>query len=243
MARLDGKVALVTGDARGVGAAIARAMVEHGAKVVIGDVLDQEGVALAKELGASAKYVYLDVTNPDDCDAAVASALQTYSKLNVLVNNVGIAGYTPIQPHNRADRDRITAINLIGAFNGIKAAVPALKDARGGSIVNITSIAGMRGEAGMSDYVANWAVRGLTKSAALDLARYGIRVNSVHPGVVHTPMSAEAPQLGMSHVAMDRVGEPVEIAKLAVFLASDESSCSTGGEFVADGAETAGMIP
>ncbi len=243
MFRLDGKVALVTGGARGIGAAIARAMVAEGAKVVIGDLLDREGEAIAAEIGASAKYVHLDVTKPDDWETAVATAVKVYGKLNVLVNNAGIAGYAPIDQYRRADWDKIIAINLTGVFNGIQAAIPALKDAGGGSIVNISSIAAMRGEAGLPGYVATkWAVRGLTKAAALDLARYGIRVNSVHPGVVHTPLSAEGPQLGTSHVAMDRVGEPIEIAHLTGFLASDDSSFSTGAEFIADGGETAGMI-
>jgi 3alpha(or 20beta)-hydroxysteroid dehydrogenase len=243
MFRLDGKVALVTGGARGIGAAIARAMVAEGANVVIGDLLDREGEALAEEIGASAKYVHLEVTKPDDWETAVATAVKTYGKLNVLVNNAGISGYAPIEEYSRADWDKIIAINLTGVFNGIKAAVPALKQAGGGSIVNMSSLAGMRGEAGMSGYVATkWAVRGLTKAAALDLARYGIRANSVHPGVVRTPLMAEGPQPGTSHVAMGRYGEPNEIANLTVFLASDESSFSTGAEFIADGGEGAGMI-
>jgi 3alpha(or 20beta)-hydroxysteroid dehydrogenase len=243
MFRLNGKVVLVTGGARGIGAAMAQAMVAEGAKVVIGDLLDHEGQALANEIGSAATYVHLDVTKPDDWDRAVANAVKVYGKLNVLVNNAGIAGYAPIDQYRRADWDKIIAINLTGVFNGIQAAISALKAARGGSIVNISSMAGLRGEAGMSGYVATkWAVRGLTKSAALELAPYGIRVNSIHPGVVHTPLSAEGPQVSMSHVAMNRVGEPIEIANLAVFLASDESSFSTGTEFVADGGETAGLI-
>lgn len=243
MFRLDGKVALVTGGARGIGAAIARAMVAEGAKVVIGDVLDHEGEVLAVEIGASAKYVHLDVTKPDDWEMAVATAVKTYGKLNVLVNNAGIGAYSPIEEYSNADWDKIIAINLTGVFNGIKAAIPALKVARGGAIVNISSMAGLRGEAGMSGYVATkWAVRGLTKSSALELASYGIRVNSIHPGVIRTPLSAEGPQVSMAHVAMNRVGEAIEIANLAVFLASDESSFSTGAEFIADGGETAGLI-
>lgn len=237
MSRLEGKVALVTGGARGIGAAIARAMIDHGAKVEIGDVLDREGEALAKELGASANYVHLDVTKPGDWEAAVATAIKTYGKLNVLVNNAGIAGrFTPVEEYSRPDWDKIIAINLTGVFNGIQAAVPALRSARNGSIVNMSSMGGMRGDAAMPGYITTkWAVRGLTKAAALDLARFGIRVNSVHPGVVNTSMIAEGPKFSTSHVAMDRVGEPVEIANLIVFLASDESSFSTG----ADSSQTA----
>ena len=240
MPRLDGKVALVTGGARGIGAAIARGMVAEGAKVVIGDVLDREGEALAREIGVSAKYVRLDVTKSDDWETAVATAVKIYGKLNVLVNNAGIAGYAPIDQYSHADWDKIIAINLTGVFNGIQAAIPALKDAGGGSIVNMSSIAGMRGEAGMPGYVASkWGVRGLTKAAALDLAPYGIRVNS---GFVHTPLSAEGPQQGTSHVAMDRAGELIEITNLTVFLASDESSLSTGAELIAYGGEFTGPI-
>ena len=243
MSRLEGKVVLVTGGARGIGAAIARVAVTEGAKVVIGDVLDREGEALAKELGASSKYVHLDVTKPDDWEIAVCIAVGMYGKLNVLVNNAGIASYAPIDRYSRAEWDKIIAINLTGVFNGMKAAIPALKDAGGGSIVNMSSLAGLRGEAGMPGYVATkFAVRGLTKAAALDLAPYGIRVNSIHPGIVHTPLSAQGPKVSMSHVAMDRAGEPVEIANLTVFLASDASSFSTGAEFIADGGELAGMI-
>ena len=243
MSRLEGRIALVTGGARGIGAAIARAMVAEGAKVVIGDVLDREGEALAKELGASTKYVHLDVTKPDDWEVAVTIAVKTYGTLNVLVNNAGIASYGPIDQYSHVDWDRIIAVNLTGVFNGIQAAIPALKDAGGGSIVNMSSLAGLRGEAGMPGYVATkFAVRGLTKAAALDLARYGIRVNSIHPGIVNTPLSAEGPKVSMSHVAMDRVGEPIEIANLTVFLASDASSFSTGAEFIADGGELAGLI-
>jgi len=243
MARLDGKVALVTGAARGIGAAIASEMAAEGAKVVIGDVLERDGEALAARIGGAARYAHLDVTKPEDWEAAVAAAVEAFGKLDVLVNNAGIANYGPIEQYTRADWDRIIAINLTGVFNGIKAAIPELINAGRGSIVNVSSIAGLRGEAGLPGYVASkWGVRGLTKAAALDLARYGIRVNSIHPGVVRTPLNAEGPQLATSHVAMDRVGDPREIASLAVFLASDESSFSTGSEFIADGGETAGMI-
>ena len=148
------------------------------------------------------------MTKPEDWEAAIATAVKTYGALNVLVNNAGIANYGPIDQYSRADWDKIIAINLTGVFNGIPAAIPALKAAGGGSIVNMSSLAGLRGEAGMPGYVATkFAVRGLTKAAALDLARYGIRVNSIHPGIVHTPLSAEGPKVSMSHVAMDRVGE------------------------------------
>jgi len=243
MYRLNEKVVLVTGGARGIGAAIALTAVAEGARVIIGDVLDQDGQELAAAIGPWATYVRLDVTRPDDWATAVAAATEAYGALNSLVNNAGISSYGSIDQHSREDWDRVIAVNLTGAFNGIRAAIPALKTAGGGSIVNISSMAGMRGEAEMPGYVASkWGVRGLTKAAALDLARYGIRVNSIHPGVVHTPLSEEGPKVNMGHVAMNRLGKPTEIARLAVFLASDESSFSTGAEFIADGGELAGMI-
>ena len=240
MPNLNGKVALVSGGARGIGAATVRALTREGASVVIADVLEAEGRALAAEIGSSAAYVHLDVTRRDDWNSAVRFAVDTYGKLDVLVNNAGIARFGSVAAHSSADWDDILAINLTGVFNGIQAAVPALRQSGGGSIVNLSSIAGLFGSRGLAGYVASkWGVRGLTKAAALDLAADGIRVNSVHPGFVATPMTvANAP--GVDHVAMHRAGHPEEIAELIVFLASDLSSFSTGAEFVADGGETAG---
>jgi 3alpha(or 20beta)-hydroxysteroid dehydrogenase len=240
MARLEEKVALVSGGARGIGAAIARAMADEGTKVVIGDLLDEEGEALAEEIGPSATYAHLDVTKPADWATAVATAVDKYGKLDVLVNNAGISILGPIDEYSHADWDKIVAINLTGVFNGIQAGVPALKNAGGGSIVNVSSLAGLIGVPASSAYVATkFGVRGLTKAAALDLGKYGIRVNSIHPGYIRTPMQAAAPP-DTSSVALGRGGEPGEIAKLVVFLASDESSFSTGSEFAADGGESAG---
>jgi 3alpha(or 20beta)-hydroxysteroid dehydrogenase len=240
MARLEEKVALVSGSARGIGAAIARVMADEGAKVVIGDLLDEKGEALAEEIKPSATYVHLDVTKPADWATAVATAVEKYGKLDVLVNNAGISIPGPIDQYSHADWDKIVAINLTGVFNGIQAGVPALKNAGGGSIVNISSLAGLIAVPASSGYVATkFGVRGLTKAAALDLGKYGIRVNSIHPGYVRTPMTAAVPP-DTSSVALGRGGEPGEIAKLVVFLASDESSFSTGSEFVADGGESAG---
>jgi 3alpha(or 20beta)-hydroxysteroid dehydrogenase len=242
MLRLEGNVVLVSGGARGIGEAVARAMVDEGAKVVVGDVLEGEGIALAHELSPDLAYVALDVTNPDDWDAAVASTVATYGRLDVLVNNAGIVSAGPIDEYTRDQWDAILAVNLTGVFNGIKAATPALKDAGGGSIVNLSSVAGLRGYPAIPGYVASkFGVRGLTKAAAVDLARYGIRVNSVHPGFVRTPMTAAA-HPPTSPIVMNRGAEPSEIANLIVFLASDESSFSTGAEFVADGGETGAFV-
>jgi 3alpha(or 20beta)-hydroxysteroid dehydrogenase len=242
MKRLDGKVALVSGGARGIGAAAARAMVAEGARVVLGDLLDVEGRALAEELGPAAVFTHLDVTKPADWDAAVAAALAFDGKLDVLVNNAGIVNFGAIDTYSHDDWDRIIAINLTGVFNGIKAALPALRRATGASIINVSSIAGLRGYPALAGYTASkFGVTGLTKSVALDLGKYGIRVNSVHPGFVRTPMTAGLEE-DTRHVAMDRTGDAIEIAHLLVYLASDEASFCTGAEFVADGGETAGRV-
>ena len=241
MGRVEGKVALISGGARGMGASHARLLAREGAKVVIGDVRNVEGEALAAELGASAHYVHLDVTRFDDWEKAVDGAVTRFGGLDVLVNNAGIADYGAIDVYSVEQWERLIAVNLTGVFYGIKAAVEPLKASGRGSIINVSSTAGIQGFAALPGYTASkFGVRGLTKSAALDLGHYGIRVNSVHPGVVRTPMSAgiDGPR---EHVALGRIGEPIELSMLVLFLASDESSFSTGAEFVADGGETAGL--
>lgn len=241
--RLDGKVALISGGARGMGEAFARAMVAQGAKVVVADVLDAEGEALAADLGDAATYVHLDVTDRDQWATAVATTLDRYGRLNVLVNNAGIVNFGPIDAYAPEDWDRVIAINLTGVFNGVRAAVDALKAAAPSSIINVSSTAGLQGYTNLSGYNASkFGVRGLTKAVALDLGTAGVRCNSVHPGAVLTPMTADL-DLPQTHVAMRRVGQPEELAAMVVFLASDESSFSTGVEFVADGGETAGLAP
>jgi 3alpha(or 20beta)-hydroxysteroid dehydrogenase len=240
MNRLSGKVALVSGAARGIGGAIAQAIVEADGKVVIGDLLDDEGLGLAEKLGPSASYVHLDVTSPDDWNGAVAAAVETYGELSVLVNNAGIGTFAPIDRFSHADWDRIVAVNLTGAFNGIQAGVPAMKNAGRGSIVNISSICGLIAVPEHAAYVATkFGIRGLTKVAALDLGKYGIRVNSVHPGFISTPLTAAVPP-DTSAIPLGRPGHPDDVATLVVFLASDESSFSTDSEFVVDGGETSG---
>ena len=241
--RLEGKVALISGGARGMGESHARAMVAQGAKVVLGDILDAEGQALAKELGDSAVYVHLDVTSREQWVAAVDTAVKTFGKLNVLVNNAGIANFGPIGEFTPEQWDTVIAINLTGVFNGINAAVDALKAAAPSSIINISSTAGLQGYAALPGYnAAKFGVRGLTKSVALDLGIHNVRCNSVHPGAVATPMTAGL-NTAQKHVALRRVGRSEELSHLVVFLASDESSFSTGAEFVADGGETAGLAP
>ncbi|MDI3241936.1 SDR family oxidoreductase [Arthrobacter sp. AL08] len=242
MGRLDGKVALVSGGARGIGAAVAERFLAEGAKVVAGDVLDEDGRELAGTLGAGLRYVHLDVTKPADWDAAVAAAETNFGSLSILVNNAGIVTFGRIDEYPQEQWARIIDVNLTGVFNGIKAAAPALTRAGGGSIINVSSIAGLRGYEQLSGYTASkYGVRGLTKSAALDLGSSGIRVNSVHPGVIETPMTAGM-TFDTGHVPLHRTGQPPEIAALAVYLAADESSFVTGAEFVIDGGETAGTV-
>ncbi|MFZ4809730.1 MAG: SDR family oxidoreductase [Ilumatobacteraceae bacterium] len=239
--RLAGKVALVTGGARGMGESFARAIVAQGGQVVITDVLDAEGAAVAADLGEACTYLHLDVTDRQQWADAVSTTVGTFGRLNVLVNNAGIVNFGPIDRFTGEQWDTIIAVNLTGVFNGISAAVEALKLGAPSSIINISSTAGLHGYASLSAYNASkFGVRGLTKSVALDLAQYDIRCNSVHPGGVTTPMTAGM-QGAPRHVAMHRMGRPEELAQLVVFLASDESSFSTGAEFVADGGETAGL--
>ena len=243
MSRLEGKVALVTGAARGIGAAIAKAMAEAGANVLIADVLDDEGQAFAEAIGSAARYVHLDVTKSADWQKAVESAVHAFGKLNVLVNNAGISTYGLIEHLDDHDWEKTLAVNLSGVFRGIRAAIPAMRSAGGGSIVNISSAAGMLGYTGLPAYVASkFGVRGLTKAAALELARDGIRVNSVHPGYIRTPLSMAGPAPSTDAIPLRRMGEPAEVGNLVVYLASDESAFSTGSEFIVDGGQTAGAI-
>ncbi|KRE82095.1 SDR family oxidoreductase [Arthrobacter sp. Soil763] len=242
MGRLDGKVALISGAARGIGAAMAQRFLEEGARVVAGDVLDDDGARLAAQLGDGIRYVHLDVTRPPDWEAAVGEAVAAFGGLSVLVNNAGIVNFGRIDEFPHEEWARIIDVNLNGVFNGIKAAAPALARAGAASIINVSSIAGLRGYENLAGYTASkFGVRGLTKSAALDLGRDGIRVNSVHPGVIQTPMT-EGMTFDTGHVALHRTGQPREIAELAVYLAGDESSFVTGAEFVIDGGETAGTV-
>ena len=242
MGRLDGKVALISGGARGIGAAIARRFLAEGAKAVVGDVLDDDGARLLAELGDGARYVHLDVTQPAGWDAAVNEAVSAFGGLSILVNNAGIVNFGRIDAYPHEEWARIIDVNLTGVFNGIKAAAPELAKAASASIINVSSIAGFRGYEGLAGYTASkFGVRGLTKSAALDLGRDGIRVNSVHPGVIQTPMT-EGMTFDTGHVPLHRIGQPTEVADLAVYLAGDESSFVTGAEFVIDGGETAGTV-
>jgi 3alpha(or 20beta)-hydroxysteroid dehydrogenase len=236
------KVVLISGAARGMGANEARAFAAAGAKVVVADILEAEAAKLAADLGADrAISVKLDVRSAADWSKAVAAAVDRFGRLDVLVNNAGILRFTDIETCTDEDWSAVIDINLGGVFKGIRAAIPAMKAAGGGSIVNISSTAGLKGFGGCPHYISSkFAVRGLTKAAAIELAPFNIRVNSVHPGNIDTDMVAGL-YPNFKHVPMNRLGQPDEISKLVMFLASDAASFSTAAEFVADGGETGGM--
>ena len=235
MGRVDGKVALISGGSRGMGAEDARALVAEGAKVVIGDILDEEGKALADEIGEAARYVHLDVTQADQWEAAVATAVSEFGKLNVLVNNAGTVALGEIGKFDMTKWHKVIDVNLTGTFLGMQASVEAMKADGGGSIINISSIEGLRGAVMVHPYVASkWAVRGLSKSAALELGPDQIRVNSIHPGFIRTPMTKHFPD-NMLTIPLGRPGQSEEVSTFVVFLASDESRYATGAEFVIDG--------
>jgi 3alpha(or 20beta)-hydroxysteroid dehydrogenase len=245
MGRLDGKVALITGGARGMGKSHVRHFVAEGARVVFGDVLDDKGERVAAGLDVrSCRYIHHDVTSETDWAAAVAATLDAFGRLDVLVNNAGVLKFAPIAEMPLADFRQILEVNAVGCWLGMKAAIGPMKAAGGGSIINISSIEGFTGAAGLSAYTASkFAIRGMTKVAARELGELGIRVNSVHPGGVITSMIlSQAEAAGQVDVdallkamPLARFAEPAEISALVVFLASDESSYSTGSEFVADG--------
>ncbi|MBV8062164.1 MAG: SDR family oxidoreductase [Nevskia sp.] len=231
-------MALISGAARGIGADIAQAMVAEGARIVIGDVLDGEGKALAARIGAAARYVHLDVTRPADWASAVGVAVQEFGALNVLVNNTGVSIYGPIEQYGQSDWEKTMAINLSGAFHGIKAAVPALRRAGGGSIVNLSSAAEMLGYTTFPAWlVETFGVRSLTTAAALELAQDGIRVNSVQPGLIAP--EALSPHTDEEQRSLRGADESAELGPTVVFLASDESSFWTGREFTLDAPRSA----
>lgn len=239
--RMQGSTVVVTGGARGIGAACARLLVAEGASVVVADVLGEEGRALATELGPRASYSELDVTSEDAWQRTVRDAEATYGAVTGLVNNAGVVHVDPIEKLAEADFRRVVDVNQVGVFLGMKSVIPAMKRAGAGSIVNISSIGGIIAFSNILGYTASkWAVRGMTKTAAQELGPFGIRVNSVHPGVITTEMTQESDRSqGMADKQpLARQGTGTEIAQLVRFLLSDESSFSTGSEFVADGGYT-----
>jgi len=262
MGRLDGKIAIVTGAARGMGEAEARLFVAEGALVVLADVLVDEAAEVAASLGDRAIAVRLDVSDEASWHDAVRDCIDRFGTPDVLVNNAGILHVGPLLGLAVEDLRRVLEVNLVGPFLGMKVVGAAMAEVHSGSIVNVSSTGGMIGMSSLPAYTASkWALRGMTKSAAIEFGPLGVRVNSLHPGGVATPMaggsastSSEPPDFGQRDTdpvlaALDarnggqpiaRIGRPIEIARLALFLASDESSYCTGAEFVADGGDIAG---
>ena len=242
MDRLQGKIILISGGARGQGAAEARACIAEGARVVIGDVLDDQGQALVRQLGNGAVYVHHDVTKEEDWDAAVKAA-EAMGGLHGLVNNAGIYRPARLMDTDAALFEAHMRVNQLGPFLGMKAVVPLMEKSGGGSIANISSTAGLRGSpAAMAYSATKWALRGMTKAAAVDLAPRKIRVNSIHPGPIDTEMlSVRTPEQNAARlqlVPMRRMGTAEEIAHLVVYLLSDESGYVTGAEVAIDGGAT-----
>ncbi|KOV74392.1 3-alpha-hydroxysteroid dehydrogenase [Streptomyces sp. AS58] len=246
MGRFEGQTVMVTGGARGMGESHVRGFAAEGASVLIADVLDDEGRALAAELGDRTLFQHLDVTSEDQWTAAVAAAEEAFGPVSVLVNNAGIMVPGTIEETDLVTWQRVLDVNLTGQFLGIRAVIPSMRAAGGGSIVNVSSVVGLTGAASLGSYVASkWGGRGLTKTAALELGRDNIRVNSVHPGFIRTPMtdpkrsegtpegvSAENPTAAF---AIPRKAEPEEVTRQVLFIASAEAGFSTGSEFVIDG--------
>ncbi|HWJ10769.1 MAG TPA: glucose 1-dehydrogenase [Nocardioides sp.] len=242
--RLDGKVAIVTGGAQGQGAAIARAYVAEGAKVVIADVAKDEGQALADELGADAHFAHHDVSDEASWTALVEDTANRFGPVDVLANNAGILRFGDIERMPAAEVELLWRVNQLGVFLGMQAVSRTMRKNGGGSIINASSVEGLAGMPSCTAYAATkWAIRGMTKCAAMELGPRGIRVNSVHPGMIDTPMTRvhggdAAMEYGASKVPLRRVGLPEDIAPLYVFLASDESSYINGAEIAVDGGVT-----
>ena len=243
MARLQDKVIIITGAAQGMGETHARLCIKEGAKVVLTDINSEKGEALAKELGNNALFIKQDVTNEQDWTDVVEKAEAKFGQINVLVNNAGITTHKSILDTSLNDYRKILEINQVSVFLGMKAVIPSMQTSKQGSIINISSINGLVGGAiGYTD--SKFAVRGMTKAAALECAPYGIRVNSLHPGVIATPMITQgdtkaAVDAFAKSIPMKRVAEPEEVSRMVLFLASDDSSYSTGSEFIIDGGLTA----
>ena len=245
MGRLDGKVAIVTGGARGNGLACARAFVAEGARVVLADVLDDDGTAAAKEIGDAGHYVHLDVSSEQDWARGVAEAEERFGPVSVLFNNAGILAFSALEKESLEQYERIIRVNQVGVFLGMRALVGSMKRAGGGSIINVASVEGMRGGYGLAAYSASkFAVRGMTKVAAMELGKHGIRVNAVCPGAIDTPMTRGQGLDGLDvdalfgQIPAGRMGRPEDLTGMVVFLASDESAFCTGADFIVDGGAT-----
>jgi len=234
MGKLDGRVALVTGGAAGMGAAHARLLAAEGASVAVCDIDVAQGEALAAAIGGA--FFRLDVGREEDWSTVVAAIASRLGAISILVNNAGVCWLSPVQDTTTDEWTRTMTVNATGAFFGIRAVTPQMIAAGGGVIVNVSSTGGLAGMPGMAAYTASkWAVRGLTKAAALDLAPHGVRVLSLHPALVRTPMSSAVDlPAATAHYPIPRPGEPEEIARMLLFMVAD-ATFSTGSEFVADG--------
>lgn len=243
--RVGGKVVLVTGAASGMGAAHSRALAQEGASVMLGDIQREAGQQLAEEINAatdleSAAFVDLDVTDYGSWEVAVAAAVQRFGRLDALVNNAGIGSRGSAADAGLEEWDRVIGINLTGTFYGMRASIPELSKNPTSSIVNVSSIAGLVGFKHRAAYSASkWGVQGLTKTAAMDLGPQGIRVNSIHPGSVNTPLTANLKR-GFDQVPLGRAAEAEEVSPLVVYLVSNESRYVSGAAIAIDGGETAG---
>ena len=245
MGRLDGKVALVTGGARGQGEQEAKLFAAEGASVVLTDILDAEGKQTAADIGAAATFHHHDVTSESEWTSVVDAVLAEHGQIDVLVNNAGIFQILPLLMTSEADYRKVIDINQVGVFLGMKAVLPHMIERQRGSVINISSVAGLIGSPGTFAYSASkWAVRGMTRSAAKEVAPFGVRVNSIHPGIIDTAMVDQLEDLGVMPAVMERIpagrkAEAVEVARLALYLASDDSVYSNGSEFIVDGGMTA----
>ena len=245
--RLDGKVALISGAARGQGAAEARLFAAQGARVVLGDVLGDEAASVAATLGDAAVAVHLDVTCEQHWHQAVETAA-SMGRLDVVVNNAGALRMGPLECETVDGLQAMLDVNLLGAFLGMRTALPLMRAGGGGSIINVVSTSALTGMPYAGAYGASkWALRGLTRTAAVEWGRYGVRVNAIFPGPINTgmlpPSRTRPDQTRFAHFPLGRAGDPDEVANLAAFLASDESSYVTGGEFTIDGGSMAGSAP
>lgn len=239
--RLADRTAVITGAARGIGAAVARSLLAEGANVVLTDVLDEAGEQLAAELGGKALYQHLDVTDEAGWQAVMARAEREFGPVSVLVNNAGIVEFGRIESQSVESVRRLLEVNLVGAWLGMRATLASLRRAGGGCIVNVSSTAGLMGYANLGGYVASkWALRGLTKTAALEFAADGVRVCSVHPGPIRTPMTGGMDDSVVADQLIPRFGEPEEVAAMVRFLVT-EATYSTGSEFVIDGGAVTGV--
>lgn len=243
MENFEGRSALVTGGARGIGEATVRSLAAAGMKVVVADVLDREGAAVAASLGGSAIYQHLDVTDVDNWNSVLAHCERQFGPLSVLVNNAGIVEFGGVDDLDPAAFRRVIDVNLVGPYLGIHCAAESLRRSGGGVVVNVSSTAGLMGYQNLAGYVASkWGLRGLTKAAALDLSDGNIRVCSVHPGPIATPMTAGMDESIAAGQPIARFGQPAEVAAMIRFMVI-EGTYSTGSEFIVDGGAVTGTGP